>query len=783
MLGNLFGSSQFSRPTVKEFESALLHNVYDMLEGHRPLTRFLCTVCVLRYLAARKSSTIYKNHGPFISQITREVAEFVVRNLASVRIYKAFVRRPLGRFISAGWWFSQPLEHQKKIASHILLSTSKPGMFFDTRMLSETDSPVAQELLEGQNDFDVWLLNEPDSRNSVEDIAMAITEFLIADGFKENKPPAHSVLHPFIKRWLTGKKRKQQSRVQKSLLLIEKSMTATRLLNRIQLGLPLDRGDAKKLDETSVQSLSILPDLLYDTMLSRLLSPEMREMLHHFPAKMRSKALCIVLQRLLRAHESVFTHVPEDIATFVTKRYKFRLLFSSQEVSAALDRGLDTLCAQSNDAIRSIIDTQIRHIQKLKFLSPQDRLRMQRWSINYRLAQAKLENNFTPERLYSNNPVLGLYIRGRDKGATAGRLRTLFESLLGQEPKHDVFHQHLQQLSELFELWPDNHAQVLNKIIGFLQSQIGGSQKAHLQFHHWNRFRQLAKGATVLSRSTYHNLQDAVELSAMDPQSVAKFQRQLKQDRFIIQDPEVDLLKTACAMGLVDAVPGYVKAIQKSPYAYEIPAIDHLITSRLGDLHIEIRPHHDLVGIMGVASHGVCIRFGGDAHMSHWNNAVAHLIVRDDEKIWLWGLLLREQRHTATPQYFLNNLQGALPSRYAKQKEQVAGTIRMVLSSIGHVFFKDLFFNAISLKTDELAKSMGQHRLQLPSLRLDISNYRKGVDGVDSTLCVINEPTMVLCKPDSSLPEFDQALYGTPNFQNTDGEQELVDEYDYDDVT
>lgn len=765
MLENIFGSSRFSMPTAEKLESALLHNAYVMFSGYHPLRRYISTVCVLRYLSARPSESIYNNYDPFIKQITQAVSTFTAMELASVRVYKPFSKSSLGTLISAGWWFSQAAQKKKDIAKHTLLSTSKQGVFFDTRMFSETNSPAANELIECRDDNSVWLFHRTESRSSIEDVAMAVTEYLIEHGFREKRPPLHDTLNPFVKQWLQEKKRSQQSRSKKTLLHIEEKMVPTRLLKRLQMDLPLSQDNAKTIDQKALQSLSALPDMLYDTMLDKL-SPllEMHSVLQA-PARLRSRLMCVMLKNVMSTKGQF---VLSDTATVVMHKCNFRLLFSSEDIAGALDSGVRRLCDQAAESIVWLTDSQLRHIDKLSFLSKQDKVRMKKWSTNYRLAQCNLEHNFTPDSLYSANTALSIYLSGKDKGVTAARLRKLFESMLGEEPGHDIFHQHIVQLSDLFGLWPDNHASTLNKIIDLLQSQIGGANELHLRFNYWSNFRQLAKAAPFLSRSTFHNLKDAVELASMDPQSVVKFEKQLKQDRFVYQDPEINLLKTACVMGLVDAIPGYIKSVQKSPFAYEIPAIDHRTSTRLGDIHVEIRPHHDLVGIMGVASHGVCIGFGGHAHMSHWNNAVAHLIVRDDEKIWLWGLLLREQRHTSTPQYFLNNLQGALPSRYAKQKEQVANTIRAVLSSIGHVFFKDLSFNAISLKTDELAKSIGHHRLSLPSLRLDISNYRKGVDGIDSTLCVINEPTMVLCKSDSPPPEFDNDLY---------------DGHDYDDVT
>ncbi len=90
MLGNLLSTTQFSKPTVKKLESALLHNLNAIFESHHPLRRYISTTCVLRYLSARKSAEIYNNYDPFISQITREVANFTAKNLTSVRVYSVF---------------------------------------------------------------------------------------------------------------------------------------------------------------------------------------------------------------------------------------------------------------------------------------------------------------------------------------------------------------------------------------------------------------------------------------------------------------------------------------------------------------------------------------------------------------------------------------------------------------------------------------------------------------------------------------------------------------------
>lgn len=752
MLSNLLGGAQFSKPTPKELESALLHNVHSVFADHHPLNRYICTVCVYRYISERNGTWVSKNYEPFVEKITEEVAYFSARYLPHVRVFKAFKGCFWGQLISATWWLSQGATQQKNVAANILLSKSQKGVFFDTRMLSDRERPVACELLEGGRDIDTWLLDKPEERNSMEDVAMAITEYLIIHGFKKGRSIPHDSLHPFIKQWLAEKKRKQDARIQKTLKSIESKLTPTRISRRLQLGLPLayDIDNTPASSVKKVTSLSMLPDMLYDTMLNEMMPPESSGIIRGFPPRLRTTALIIMLESLLSRQTY---HIPTEAADAVLRKNNFRLFLSGADMGQALLRGLQTFRDGAADAIRIVIGNQLRHIQKLSFLSEPDRGRLQAWSFNYRLAQCRLEHNFTPERLHSTNPVLSLYLSGRDKGATAGRLRKLFESLLGDEPQHDVFHQHLRQLSGLFRDWPDNHAKHLNKILDLIQSQIGGGRTAAAQFNHWDRFSQIAKGAPTLSLSDYHNLQGAVEISAMSTADIVLFNKSLKQkETLILQDRDVNLLKTASSMGLLEAMPAYLRSVKSLPRQYEFPAIDHMKGTSLGALHVEIRPHNDLVGIMGISSRGVCIHFGGPEHKTHWNNAVAHLIIRDDEKIWMWGLLIRDQQQTITPQYFLNNLQGALPSRYAKQKALVADTIRNILGELGHVFFKELFFNAISLTTDELAETNGFHPLTLPNLRLDIAMSSK--DDANR-FSLISENTMVLRKEDSPPPEFE----------------------------
>ena len=111
-------------------------------------------------------------------------------------------------------------------------------------------------------------------------------------------------------------------------------------------------------------------------------------------------------------------------------------------------------------------------------------------------------------------------------------------------------------------------------------------------------------------------------------------------------------------------------------------------------LKVEVLPYNYFIGMMGASVDGVCIDFGGPEHLQHLKDDCMNLVIHDEERIYLWGLLVKTVDEN---EWFLNNLQGSLPSRYNKAKLELKNDIRFALNQLGDVLMVQHGFNSLSI--------------------------------------------------------------------------------------
>jgi hypothetical protein len=130
-------------------------------------------------------------------------------------------------------------------------------------------------------------------------------------------------------------------------------------------------------------------------------------------------------------------------------------------------------------------------------------------------------------------------------------------------------------------------------------------------------------------------------------------------------------------------------------------------------LMIELLPFNHVTGILGCLVSGVCIDFGGESHLEQRQDDCLNLIVRDNKKILLWGLVV----HCEGLDFYLNNLQGGLPSRYSNLKDQLLMDIKEVLGSVGNIHTTPHYFNAM-----DITEGLKEYEVKLPirDFRLDV---------------------------------------------------------------
>lgn len=117
------------------------------------------------------------------------------------------------------------------------------------------------------------------------------------------------------------------------------------------------------------------------------------------------------------------------------------------------------------------------------------------------------------------------------------------------------------------------------------------------------------------------------------------------------------------------------------------------------EISVEVRGDKDLVGHLGSTVKGVCIRTSSSQRDSHLNKGYLNLIVRDNDRIYLWGLLMNVQ-HTKNLEhsFLLNNLQGSIPTKYKKSKMEISEAIVQILKELDRpVYSYNHSFNSIQL--------------------------------------------------------------------------------------
>ena len=148
---------------------------------------------------------------------------------------------------------------------------------------------------------------------------------------------------------------------------------------------------------------------------------------------------------------------------------------------------------------------------------------------------------------------------------------------------------------------------------------------------------------------------------------------------------------------------------------------------------VEILAHNNPIGLLG-ANVGVCISASGTHRISQINPNFSNLIVTDNQKIILWGLLCRCVDSNKNIYYVLNNLQGSINDKRINSRS-VLDDIYSVFdtfkkdSNINTILFRNNGFNALKLEgkhysSDEI---ISKKITLLNKIRLDFIYDENGV--------------------------------------------------------
>lgn len=153
------------------------------------------------------------------------------------------------------------------------------------------------------------------------------------------------------------------------------------------------------------------------------------------------------------------------------------------------------------------------------------------------------------------------------------------------------------------------------------------------------------------------------------------------------------------------------------------------------DVEVCVLAHNNYVGLLGANVGGVCISSHGKERKSQLNDGFLNLVVKNSNRILLWGLLCRATDKNGDIYFILNNLQGSINNKKIptqKIAKAIIDTLREFkeVNSLKYLLFQNLGFNALSLsserfleKAEVLSLGVSIHK----RIRLDFSYDENGI--------------------------------------------------------
>lgn len=322
------------------------------------------------------------------------------------------------------------------------------------------------------------------------------------------------------------------------------------------------------------------------------------------------------------------------------------------------------------------------------------------------------EGQTTPPSLYD------LHVHLTKIGVTAAATRNLIKQLypldIANCPRR--FHDHCLDFYPAFTRWAlsmpeaQGRERLYTQVFQMLTSHLAGGD---FDVYILEDLYTLADASPSLNDGRYKSLKQLVADLNRNNVALEQALSSAKMLGFAVDKEDIEL----CAnMRLARALGRFMLRAPAIP-----PEAPEKIRQQVGELSVSILPYTHLKGFLGSGVPGVCIQFGSAYHRQHIRPECRNLIVHDSERIYLWGLLVES---STRGQYYLNNFQGALPSRLRKYTDDIVTGVHQVLRELGTVYLLDFTFNSISLCDDlPVARNV---TLKLPSMRLDL---RQKADG------------------------------------------------------
>lgn len=662
------------------------------------------------------------------------------------------------------FWSRLSDEQKRQRCCSIMISEDRETpTFIDLSFFYRRSRPTKKDQTDWEHDYDdeygvasfdeccfmgqqAGLPGRIDAQLTVEEVVMACTDHIAQRDLNlemSDTQAAEEMLGFMLTRIET-----KNSRNKKRIVSLIDGITITTLLHRAKA--KNGQGYPKPNLISPVRlSVSQLPLFMMDLILNALLTTKMRRQIIALPEGEQRAHLKYHIQGLtLHNAIKVLNH-----ANIKEMGFQLPFIVDLTKLTAAIRKKIKEEIALNDTDYTKLNTTALSALKRFRTMSELDRkmligMEQRRFMYLLRIEKERYQmRDGVPsdklDALRASRFFADLYLLASDAGIRVTKLRNLvkmvYHSYLPAVTEteefssrntaaHDILTNYESHFMTFLKGWnpsPRFHP-ILNRIIDLLISQLGGAQgNLHKAFSSWGRLPTLVGKELSLLDGQPKNMDEVFLLTRIDKNYIRKATPLLNQllPSVVSQD---QLHQYASNSVGNEAFYHYLNSLGEARERLDkklaplVPALRCAKQVSLGGgLCLDILPYDDVLGALGVSAQGVCIRFRDSFHLQHQNPAVANLIIRDENKIWLWGLLIRAQ-NTKTPTYILNNFQGAFPSRYAKHKEKIRKAIRQALSELGTVYSLDFYFNAIRLLSEEEKTVRHRGQVVVPSMRLDV---------------------------------------------------------------
>lgn len=705
--------------TIETFESILFDRAFALFQAKTHQSKeYIVSVC-LHHIKNTNKDIVYQQYERIIERVLKCTFESLLTSYPKILLSPFYDKSHKLHYISniISWRLLNKKEKLKAF-KNLVFQKENHNNFFDLRMV---DTPNKFKISHLADDNLNISSGDIENKISISDITLIVTKHLDSKVFNytDSAEKVAKEIIPLIDELIYKKKLKNKKRVEK----ISDSVTLTILVKKIRDGSAKEYilgNHPFQLDKKN--KITDLKDLVHLIVLDNHISLEEIKSILKLPLRKQ------VLQLKLCLYKAMVAHSPSRHDYIDKALYKHKFSLPSKvikNINNVVCKKVKDISILSLKERVDIFSDLTSHLKKIKSLSGHDLTLFSGMLIrraNYILSRSQGDP--------FNNDFIHLYFNLRDNGVTRSKIRNLLKAIyLNYTPTleslnerhnrhhHDFLTFYENKIISFFNCLngkvPPNK---LNKIVTILSNEISGAQgNSNSAFKSWKVLWDI-KSSKYRLPDDFNSFKEIESFLLFDPviiKNIIKETNKLKSS-FSSESISQYAVNSKVSKGYLSRLI-WLKSNKPIEMEYETPKT--YISKNIGDVFVDILPNSEILGHLGCSVNGVCIDFNSVYHKEHNSSAVSNLIVRDNENILIWGLIVRVQEKA--PLYYLNNVQGSLPTKYAKHgKHLINKLIRSALNELGPVVSLDFFFNAISIINDD--DPLYKKDFTLPKMRLDV---------------------------------------------------------------